>query len=87
MIYSKDEWDSMEKELRLGGKTLVSVATNLIDSIWVDRPPRSLQPVVHLSMEYAGKSTSKKLEEIRKELVDSGAEILIITQLDEVACK
>lgn len=88
MLYSKSQWDSMEKELRFGGKTLVPVSTNLVDEIWKsDRPDRPLEKAVQLPIEFAGKSTSDKLQDVRKELTENGAEFLIVTELDEVACK
>ncbi|OXA57386.1 xaa-Pro aminopeptidase 1 [Folsomia candida] len=84
-LYSKDEWDAMETELSFSGTTLIPVAQNLVDLIWKERPPRPLNEVVHHPIEFSGKLTIDKLDDIRKEMTDSGSDLLVITELDEVA--
>lgn len=76
----------METELSYGGKRLIPVTTNLIDLIWTERPPRPLNQVVQHPMQFAGKSISDKLEDVRKEMSNEGVEVLIVAELDEVAC-
>lgn len=76
----------METELSFSGTTLIPVAQNLVDLIWKERPPRPLNEVVHHPIEFSGKLTIDKLDDIRKEMTDSGSDLLVITELDEVAC-
>lgn len=85
-LYSKDEWDTMETELGFSGKRLVSVQ-NLVDLVWTDRPSRPLNKVLQHPIQYAGKAVADKLDDLRKEMADAGSDLLVITELDEVACK
>lgn len=87
MLYSKDEWDDMEKELSSGGKKLIAVVQNLVDEVWKDRPERPLNPVMVHNLEFAGKTVSEKLTDVRAEMTDAGCETLVLTALDEIACK
>jgi Xaa-Pro aminopeptidase len=87
MLYANSEWDTMKKELESSGRKLIAVKDNLIDIIWKDRPARPLNPAVLLPLKYSGKPSSEKLQDVRKEMADAGAETLVLTELDEVACK
>ena len=86
-LYSIDEWNRMEKELQSAGKLLSAVKPNLIDLIWQDRPARPQEPVHALGLEFAGKSAAEKLAEVREELEKAGAGFLVVSELDEIACK
>lgn len=90
-LYSKVEWDEMQTALNFGPTqniTLSSVELNLVDVVWgVARPPRPINPVTELGLQYTGKQVGDKLFQIRQDLVDTGAEVLVITELDEIACK
>ncbi|CAG7832130.1 unnamed protein product [Allacma fusca] len=82
--YSKSEWDAMSFALQQAGKRLVAVE-NLIDKIWEDRPERPKNVVLQLPLEFSGKLSVDKITQVRKEMRDAGASILIISELDEVA--
>ena len=47
-------WSNLDSELEVHGLSLVPIATNLIDSIWTDRPPRPNNPLLILDLEYSG---------------------------------
>ena len=85
MLYITDEWDQMTKELT--GRHLSPIKKNLVDAVWKDQPARPKQKVVELGLEFAGKSTSDKIRDIRKVMAETDSEILIISELDEIACK
>ena len=51
--------------------------------LWTDRPPLPLCPIEIQPMQYAGQSAAEKLDAIRATL--SGADAIVITQLDEIA--
>ncbi len=85
-LYSKDEWDTMETELSFSGKKLMAVNQNLVDLIWAERPSRPLNNVVQHPIEFSGKSVMEKLDDVRKEMGDAGSDLLVIAELDEVAC-
>ncbi|KAF8605627.1 Creatinase/aminopeptidase [Ceratobasidium sp. AG-I] len=58
---------------------------NLIDKIWIARPPRPANPINPLSLEYAGAGAKEKLEMVRKKIERARAAGLVVSLLDEVA--
>lgn len=65
-----------------GGKLLY--AEDLIDAVWETRPEISKKPVFPLGLQYAGKSVSEKLADIRKEMKKCGADFHVLTTLDDI---
>jgi Xaa-Pro aminopeptidase len=63
----------------------VSYAEDLIDEIWEDRPELSKEPVMILDTKYCGKAASEKLAQIREYMAERGADIYILTSLDDIA--
>ncbi|CAG7821665.1 unnamed protein product [Allacma fusca] len=84
-LYSKTEWDNVFNELRVSGLILFPLEGNLIDKVWADQPECSKKPVTELDIEFAGKSVEDKLAEIRSEMNTNGVDILVVSELDEVA--
>lgn len=62
-----------------------SYQTDLADEIWSNRPTLSKEPVWELDIKYAGLSRTEKLRLVRKKMTESGADILLLTALDEIA--
>lgn len=58
---------------------------DLVDGIWTERPPMSKEPVWELSEKYAGVSREEKLGEVRRTMEENGADVLLLTALDEIA--
>ncbi len=58
---------------------------DLIGEIWKERPEISCKPVWRLPEKYTGMTYVCKIAEVRKEIKDAGADILVITSLDEIA--
>lgn len=86
--YGKVEWDALQTTLAASNITLSDVNhMNLVDHVWNDRPECPKDPVRELSIEFAGKSTYSKVLEVYDEMDREGAEVLIVTELDEIACK
>ncbi|CAL1274817.1 unnamed protein product [Larinioides sclopetarius] len=84
-LMSYDSWDTLCKELKNKGHSLVPVQENLIDVCWDDKPNRPLNKVECLPVKYAGKSWHEKVWEVQKEMQKEGASVLIVTALDEIA--
>ncbi|CAL8095305.1 unnamed protein product [Orchesella dallaii] len=84
-LYSKGQWDNMQKELQSAGKSLVPTDNNLVDEVWLDRPPCASDPVIELGIEFAGKKSEEKVTDVRQEMNENGAAALIVAELDEVA--
>lgn len=66
---------------------LTSIDENLIDLIWKDQPVRKFNPIISLDLSITGKSINDALQSIRKEMREKHSDLLVITALDEVACK
>src|SRR4051812_32976765 len=69
---------------RAGG-TLVPVDMNLVDVIWVDRPPPPQAPVRPHPLDYAGESAEDKLERIRRKLADVKVDALVVSDPHNLA--
>lgn len=57
---------------------------DLIDHIWKDRPSLSEKPAFLLDEKYAGESVGSKLTAIREKMHEKGANILLMTTLDDI---
>ncbi len=68
-----------------GRKVNLVYDVDLIDYIWSDRPELSKKPVFELDIKYAGVSREEKISKIRSEMEKTGADVLLITALDEIA--
>lgn len=86
-IVSSRAWCPMSAALDESGNQLVAVEGNLVDQIWADQPPQTSNSIITLSTKITGKTVADKLAEIRREMVEAHAEVLVITALDEVACE
>ncbi|NEZ47752.1 M24 family metallopeptidase [Clostridium niameyense] len=64
---------------------VINYDCDLINDIWEDRPPLSEEPAFNLDVKYAGESTASKLKRIREEMKKAGANVHVITSLDDIA--
>ena len=81
-----DSFTGLELEKRLDGKgASVKYQEDLIDQVWTDRPALSARPVWILKEEFAGKSASEKLSDLRGEMKKAGASVHVLTSLDDIA--
>ena len=58
---------------------------DLAEEVWPDRPPLSCAPVRSLPPEYAGESRRDKLDRVRAAMKKEGADILLLTALEDIA--
>ncbi len=58
---------------------------DLLAPIWIDREPIPLSPVFEHELKYAGLNRSEKIDLVRREVGNSGADATLITALDDVA--
>jgi len=87
-LYSKSTWDSLQSEISVGGQSLVIVRENLIDKVWGEgRPECPAKPLMMLGVEFTGKSSSEKLQDVRNAMTTEQAEAVVLSELDEIACK
>lgn len=57
---------------------------DLIDAIWEDRPPLSREPAFILEQKYAGETTVGKLARIREYMRNCGANVHVLTTIDDI---
>ena len=90
-VMSPIVWRRYEKALGKSAHTLVPATPNLVDTVWINRPNPPKKEIYPLALQYTGKDSKKKLQEIRKELSESGKsdeskpDVLLLTMLDEIA--
>jgi len=58
---------------------------DLIGSIWTDRPALPVDPIIEHTAEFAGKSRSEKIDEVRSEMKALGTDFHFLGSLDEIA--
>ena len=63
---------------------IVSVP-DLLSSLWTDRPAIPSSPVITLGEDLAGESRETRINRLRKWLVLSGADAILISELDQIA--
>jgi len=64
---------------------LVPCESNLIDAIWSDRPESPMNPVVPHSIQYAGKESSLKREELARKLKSDRVDAVVLTAPASIA--
>ena len=57
---------------------------DLIDAVWEDRPPLSREPAFILEQKYAGETTASKLARIREYMRNCGANVHVLTTIDDI---
>lgn len=63
----------------------ISYEEDLVGKVWTERPPLSCKPCWLLEEKYAGKSAEEKITRLRDDMKDLGADVHILTTLDEIA--
>lgn len=81
---SGEEADQLKKILEKK-QVRFSVNEDLIGEIWQDRRSLSCEPVMELEVKWAGKSRADKIQEIRTKLKEKGADLFVLTSLDDIA--
>jgi Xaa-Pro aminopeptidase len=71
---------------KLGKKEIELVSTpDFFNSIWNDRPENPSEPIFDFDVKYAGKSRQEKHQLLTEDLKKYGADLHVITMLDELA--
>lgn len=78
--------EAEELSEKLGKKQVrIFSEEDLIGDIWTDRPALSCEPVKELDVKWTGKSRAEKIADIRKAMEEKGADVFILTCLDDIA--
>jgi len=67
------------------GIHLQPIEENLIDQIWMGKPPRPAAKVVQLPLSVSGESVSSKFTRVREALTEQDASTLVLNALDQIA--
>ncbi|MGZ0189573.1 MAG: M24 family metallopeptidase [Alphaproteobacteria bacterium] len=67
------------------GGELVPAAANLVDAIWTDRPAPPQAPILPHPLEFAGRSSAEKRQELAQALADDDIDAALLTQPDGIA--
>lgn len=58
---------------------------DLADAVWLERPALEHHPVYLLEERYSGESAADKISRVREKMQEAGAELHVITTLDDIA--
>lgn len=86
-LLSTRVWNQLAAAFENEGCIITAVKENLVDLVWDDQPSLPSSPLLALDVKFAGKLVSQKLVEIREKMNEQNAKVLIVTALDEIACK
>ncbi|XP_078544568.1 xaa-Pro aminopeptidase 2 [Lissotriton helveticus] len=67
-LFSIDNWESYSSEMAESGRTLVSIATNLVDLIWKEQKPPPSAEIYRLHDAFIGRTWQEKVSEIRNQM-------------------
>ena len=76
--------DNLRKDTSAGNFDL-RTDLDMVGEIWEDRPALEFNPVEDYPLEYAGVSRRAKIQSIREDMAKTGADVLILTQLSDIA--
>ncbi|MFJ7730635.1 aminopeptidase P family protein [Lysinibacillus sp. NPDC097231] len=83
-VFSINMVKKMEKDLK-AKRIVLHMNQDLIGDLWEDRPEIPKGPIFTHDVKYAGKSRGEKLNEVREEMENKGANYYILTSLDDIA--
>jgi len=84
-LISCRDYEKLRRELAAKSIQLKSVAANLVDAIWAEKPAPPVDPVTVLAERYAGESSRSKLIRLRRRLAAEAADAHVLSQLDAIA--
>jgi Xaa-Pro aminopeptidase len=84
-LHTSDGVKRLEAAAARAGGTLAPVDMNLVDVIWVDRPPPPQAPVRPHPLSYAGEEAEAKLARIQKKLDEAKVDALVVSDPHNLA--
>ncbi|KAA3621375.1 MAG: aminopeptidase P family protein [Bacteroidetes bacterium] len=83
-LFSYNELKGIEK-IFAGKKINLNYTVDIVSQIWEDRPPIPQYEAMEHGTKFAGKSRGEKLSDIRKKLHEAGADMYVVSTLDDIA--
>ncbi len=84
-LHTAEGLKKLEKAAAAAGGTLAPVDINLVDVIWLDRPPAPKAPVRPHPEPLAGEARGAKLARIREKLAEAKADALLVSDPHNLA--
>lgn len=84
-LHTINGFKRFKKAAEKAGATLAATPTNLIDTIWTERPGRPIEPIVVHPLEFAGQPLAEKIASIARTVKDKRADAVVLTQADGAA--
>ncbi len=84
-LHTSESADRLRKACAAAGAELVAVDDNPIDALWTDRPPPPAGQVSLRDIKFAGESAADKLKRIQAELKRLRADVLVVSDPQNVA--
>ncbi len=84
-LHTAESADRLRKACATAGAELVAVDDNPIDALWTDRPPAPAGHVSLRDIKFAGESAADKLKRIQAELKRLRADVLVVSDPQNVA--
>ena len=84
-VVSTQAHAAYSEALRSPDSELVPIDANLVDAVWEDQPVPPSNAIYALHEAVTGSSVAEKLSNVRKEMVEAGVNLLVLTKLDEIA--
>jgi Xaa-Pro aminopeptidase len=82
-IFSISQGRKLEEALRLK-KITFDDSCDIITEMWTDRPPMPVSVAWDHPVEYSGSDRSKKIAEVRKKMKEKGADLHLVTSVDDI---
>jgi len=84
-LHTKDNAKIMQKAVNDANIILTPLTKNPVDLIWNDRPAATSQIAIHHDIQYSGKTSGQKLNDVASTLDKNDCESLIITAPDSIS--
>ena len=83
-VHTPNDMKRIKEAVEKAGGTLVLLNDNPLDAAWKNQPPAPLSPVVPQPLQYAGKSSDDKRDDLSAALTAKGADAIAITLPEEI---
>ena len=84
-LHTSENAEKLRKACASAGAELIAVDENPIDTLWADRPAPPAGAVSLRDVKFAGESTADKLKRVRAELGKLHADVLVVSDPQNVA--
>ena len=84
-MVSMQAYEIYSSALHSAESEMVPIDWNLVDYVWEEQPDPPSNEIYALHESVTGMGVAEKLSSVRKEMIDAGANKLVITKLDEIA--